>query len=210
MNEGWKNMCLFYLKWGRFARGESGRNVWGAQRLYEGLELLARMGQDRVIIPTLCEICHKREAVVHLTTTETYYAVEVPIEPEIPLTIGDKAPISLQGPETVKEQHFCKECADAFYASTPGLNSSRDLICLSDWYRSKLYDLLEAESPEAFDNSDGEACERGSDLMREFLRKNLTKAGLEMNGDAFEILCADFFCSHHFYDRAEEYSRRKK
>lgn len=209
MNERWEIMCSFYLKWMGFARGESGAG-WGAeQRLYGGLELLACIDQDRIAIPMLCEICHKREALVHLTTTETYHAVEAPLGTEVPPVMSDERVISSQGPESVREQHFCKECADSFYASTPELNSSRDLICLSEWYRSKLYDLLEAESPEAFDNRDSEACQRGSGLMREFLRKNLKNAGLEMNEVAFEILCMDFFCSHHFYNRADEFERRK-
>jgi len=95
----------------------------------------------------LCEICHKREALVHLTST-TY--------PESP----QKKP---------REQHFCQECADEYFARTLGMNSSRDLICLSDWYRSKLYDLLGVEHPEAFDYSDSEACERGGELTRAFL-----------------------------------------
>jgi len=45
----------------------------------------------------------------------------------------------------------------------------RDLVCLSDAYRSKLFDLLETTHPEAFDNHDTEACTRGSKLARKFL-----------------------------------------
>ena len=89
------------------------------------------------------------------------------------------------------------------------MNSSRGLICLSDWYRSKLYDLLEVEHPEAFDNSDIEACRRASQLMRGFLRKHLTKARIELDEDAFDMLCADFFGSHHFYTRVEEHNKSK-
>jgi hypothetical protein len=114
-----------------------------------------------------------------------------------------------QEPSAQQEQHFCQECADSFFASTPGMNSARHLICLSDSYRSKLYDLLEAAHPEALDNSDTEACERGSELMRNFLREHLTKDKIELNEDGFDMLCHDFFGSHHFYSRIDEYKRKK-
>jgi hypothetical protein len=84
------------------------------------------------------------------------------------------------------------------------MNSSRDLIKLSDFYRAKLYDLLEARHPEAFDNSDNETCRRGSELMRRFLRQQLLKDNIKLQGDGFEMLCHDFFCSYHFYDRADK------
>ena len=67
-----------------------------------------------------CESCHQREAMVHLTTT---------IEAE---GLG-------QEPGTQREQHFCEQCADTYFACTPGMNSARGLICLSDSYRSKLW-----------------------------------------------------------------------
>ena len=89
------------------------------------------------------------------------------------------------------------------------MNSSRDLICLSDWYRSKLYDLIEKAHPEAFDNSTTEACRRGSELMVNFLREQLLKDGIELNDDAFKMLCADFFGSHHYYRRADEHKRKR-
>ena len=108
-----------------------------------------------------------------------------------------------------REQHFCQECADAYFACTPGMNSSRHLICLSDWYRAKLYDALEIAHPEAFDNSTSEACQRGSELMRRFLRKHLVEDGIELNEDGFEMLCGDFFGSHHFYTRIDEHKRGK-
>jgi len=114
-----------------------------------------------------------------------------------------------QEPGIQREQHFCEQCADTYFACTPGRNSARHLICLSDFYRSKLYDLLEATHPDAFDDKDAETCRRASDLMRVFLREHLTKDGLRMNEDAFEMLCRDFFCSHHFYSRADEYKRKK-
>lgn len=134
------------------------------------------------VSPMLCESCHQRDAVVHLTATEG---------------------------ETQLERHFCEQCADTYFACTPGMNSARDLICLSDSYRAKLYDLLETHYPEAFDNSTDEACYRGSELMRSFLREHLTKDKIELNEDAFEMLCGDFFGSRHFYTRLDEYNKRK-
>src|SRR5437870_13340752 len=115
----------------------------------------------------LCESCHQREAMVHLTTT-----------------IGAKG--LGQEPGTDRKQHFCEQCADAYFACTPGMNSARHLICLSDSYRARLYDLLETAHPEAFDNSTTEACRRGSELMRRFLRVHLTKDKLELNEDALD------------------------
>lgn len=138
----------------------------------------------------LCDACHQREALVHLTTTDHEARLDHP-------------------PGTPQEQHFCRECADEYFARTPGMNSSRGLICLSDWWRSKLYDLLEAEHPEAFDYSTTEACERGSEVARVFLRSHLAEAGIELNDDGLEMLWSDFVCSHHFYTRADEYKRRK-
>jgi protein-arginine kinase activator protein McsA len=138
----------------------------------------------------LCDACHRREALVHLTTTVCAESLD-------------------QAPGAQREQHFCNECADEYFAQTPGMNSSRDLICMSDWYRSKLYDLLEMTHPEAFDNSTTEACRRGSELMRHFLREHLTKDKIELNDDAFDMLARDFFGSHHFYSRVDEYNRRK-
>jgi protein-arginine kinase activator protein McsA len=138
----------------------------------------------------LCESCHQREAMVHLTTTVHVEGLD-------------------QGPGTEREQHFCQVCADAYFACTPEMNSMRHLICLSDSYRAKLYDLLETAHPEAFDNSTTEACQRGSELMRRFLREHLTKDKIELNDDAFGMLLGDFFGSHHFYTRIDEYNRRK-
>ena len=138
----------------------------------------------------LCEFCHQREAVCHRTTTAW-------------------APGFGQEPGTQREQHFCEQCADAYFACTPGMNSARHLICLSDSYRARLYDLLEAAHPGAFDDSTTEACRRGSELMCRFLREHLTKDGIELNEDGFEMLCADFFGSHHYYTRADEYKRKK-
>ena len=138
----------------------------------------------------ICDICHQREALVHLTSTVHIEGVD-------------------QAPSAQKEQHLCRECADEYFARTPGMNASRGLVCLSDWYRAKLYDLLEAAHPESFDNSTAEACERGSEVMRSFLREHLTRDKIQLNEDAFEMLCADFFGSHHFYARIDDYNRRK-
>jgi hypothetical protein len=138
----------------------------------------------------LCESCHQGEAVVHLTTT---------VHAE---GLGQES-------GTQREQHFCEKCGDSYFACTPAMNSARHLICLSDSYRTKLYHLLEIAHPEAFDNSDTEACRRGSEFMRNFLREHLTKDKIELNEDAFDMLCGDFFGSHHFYSRIDEYKRKK-
>jgi|SRR5437867_4080117 len=136
-----------------------------------------------------CEACHHREAIVHLTTTRYKSAL---------------------GQESgTRQQHFCEQCADIYFSCTPGMNSARGLICLSESYRSKLYDLLEATHPEAFENQDTEACRRGSKLMEDFLREHLKKDNIEVNEDAFGMLCSDFFGSHHFYTRSDEYKRKK-
>lgn len=91
----------------------------------------------------------------------------------------------------------------------PEMNSLRQLICLSDSYRSKLYDLLETTHPEAFNNTTEETCQRGSELMADFLREHLKKDKIEVNEDVFGMLCVDFFGSHHFYTRIDEYKRKK-
>jgi hypothetical protein len=131
----------------------------------------------------LCQACRKREALIHLWTDPT---------------------------PTAKSKHFCRQCADRYFARTPGMNSSRDLIKLSDFYRVKLYDELEARHPAAFDNTDDAACHRGSELMRRFLRQKLLKDNIKLKGDGFEMLCHDFFCSYHFYDRVEKIRRAAK
>lgn len=139
----------------------------------------------------LCQACQKKEASVFLST-------------------GIDATDSRGERGTEQKQSFCKSCADSYFASTPGMNSARDLIRLSDSYRSKLYDLLEAMHPEAFDNHDTEACLRGSELMRNFLSEQLKKDRMDVRGDAFDMLCQDFFGSHHFYSRLDEFNRRKR
>ena len=86
----------------------------------------------------------------------------------------------------------------------------RGLICLSDSYRSRLYDLLEATHPEAFDNEDTEACRHGSQLMSDFLREQLKKENIVLNEDAFGMLCCEFFGSHHFYSRLDSFKRKQR
>ena len=132
---------------------------------------------ERRAKPVLCQICKKREALIHISPTR-----------------------SLNSKRT---KHFCRECADDLWARTPGMNAERDLIQLSNFYRSKLYDLLEKEHPEAFDNSTVEACRKGTGLMRRFLRRHLKEDNIKVTGDAFEMLCSDFSFSHHFYKRAD-------
>jgi hypothetical protein len=104
----------------------------------------------------------------------------------------------------VTEHHFCEECADKYFASTPGMNSARGLICLSEAYREKLYDKLEAELPEILVETDDKVLMgKRADKMAEFLRDELKREGIEMNDDAFGMLFSDLFCTYHFYDRQE-------
>ncbi len=140
-----------------------------------------RKATDSIAATQLCQACKKRDAVVHLGL----------------------------GSSSRKSKHYCRECADRYFARTPGMNSSRNLITLSNFYRSKLYDELEALHPEAFDNSDEKACRRGTALVRRFLKTRLTKDGLRLNSDGFEMLWHDFNFSHHFYERAEKWRARK-
>ena len=135
----------------------------------------------------LCEMCHQRQATVHLT--QTFYKAVAGHEPGM------------------QKQHFCQECADTYFACTPGMNSMRGLICLSDEYRITLLDLLEKAHAEAFDNHDSEACRRGSKLMREFLREQFKKENIGVNEDAFDMLCQSFW-SREFYARADKFRKK--
>ena len=137
----------------------------------------------------LCQVCQKQEATVHHTS----------------ISYGPRG----DEPGTEQKQHLCEACADAYFARTPGMNPLRGLICLSDSYRSKLYDLLEAAHPEAFDNHDTESARKGSELMREFLREHLKNDNIEVVGDAFDMLACDFFGTHHYYSRQNEVKRKK-
>jgi hypothetical protein len=151
------------------------------------LDILGRPCLSTDVSFMLCEMCHQREATVHLA--QTFFKAVPAHEPG------------------TQKQHLCQECADTYFACTQGMNSLRGLICLSDAYRTRLYDLLEKTHPEAFDNHDKEACRRGSKLTREFLREQLKKENIEVNDDAFDMLCQSFW-SREFYDRADD--RRKK
>ena len=156
--------------------------------------------QEDVVM--LCESCHQRDALVHLSRTVSRVEAKT-VAGEL---IDERKEPQL---ELSREFHFCQQCADAFFACTPGLNASRHLICLSDSYRSSLYDALEKVYPQAFDNSTTEACVRGSEFMATFLREQLKNDGIEVNEDAFGMLLRDFFGSHHFYSRGEDYMKRK-
>lgn len=106
------------------------------------------------------------------------------------------------------ERHFCEKCADKFFAGTPGMNSARHLICLSDAYRSRLLDKVEAELPEAFYEGDDLKRERTvSEKMTQFLRRELEREGIPIEGDAFVMLWADLFCGAAFYERRDKYNR---
>ena len=135
---------------------------------------------NRLSAEMLCQRCKKRGALVHLS-------------------VG----VSPSG-RTLKAKHYCRYCADAYFAKTPGMNSARDLIRLSDFYRTKLHDELESQYPEVFDNSSVEACSRGSQTIRRFLKERLAADNIKLNDDGFEMLWNDLNCSHHFYDRAEK------
>ena len=89
------------------------------------------------------------------------------------------------------------------------MNSSRDLIRFSDFYRAKLYDELERKHPQAFDNSDDEACLRGTEVMYRFLKERLSEENIELNEDGFDMLCRDFFGSHFFYERTEKLRKKR-
>lgn len=142
----------------------------------------------------VCEMCKQRDAMVHLTQRSTEFALIEGIDPDS--VDPDSVPHKELGQT---EQHFCEECADKYFASTPGMNSSRDLICLSDAYRAKLLDKLEAELPEAF--YDGEDHRRWTEIterQRKFLRNELDREGIEVNADGFDMLWTDLFVNGTF------------
>jgi hypothetical protein len=139
----------------------------------------------------LCESCQQREATVHLTTSVQAEVLE-------------------QEPAVEQRQHFCQTCADLFFATSPGMSAMRGLICLSDSFRSKLYDLLEAAHPEAFYEGDDPAIiMRSAEALETFLRQQLKQEGLELNDEAFGMLYCDLIGSHHFYTRRDDYKKRK-
>jgi hypothetical protein len=108
-----------------------------------------------------------------------------------------------------EEHHFCEQCADD-YDREEGMNDSRNLLQLSDFYRSKLYDQLEAAHPIAFyDGEDREKASEAAGVMIDFLRQKLAADKIELNDDAFGMLLVDFIGSAHFYTRRDEFNRKK-
>jgi hypothetical protein len=127
----------------------------------------------------LCESCHQKPATIHLTT------------------IASPAPVRLQ--------NLCEECADAYFACTPGMNAYRKLICFSDSYRSMLYDRLERAHPEAFqDGHDRKTALELHQKVTAFLRAELKKDTIELNDGGFEMLFQDFIGSHAFAVRKQK------
>ena len=137
----------------------------------------------------LCERCHQRPATVHLT--------EIARSKDVP-------------DERVTERHFCKQCGDYYMQSHPTLNAMRSLVCLSEGYRSRLYDLLEAAHPEAFYDGNDEALSMcAAEAMTLFLRDQLQRERIEVNEQVFEMLLCDFIGSHHFYSRRDAFNKKK-
>jgi hypothetical protein len=131
----------------------------------------------------LCEMCHQKEALIHLSGKRT--------------VAGESAP------PVLFEHHFCEDCHDE-YCKTQGMNSSRDLIKLSERYRSKLYDLLEAQHPEVFPAGDDKLREAAK-TMEKFLRAQLKHEGIEVNEDGFGMLFGPFIGSSEFHDRCHRH-----
>ena len=91
-----------------------------------------------------------------------------------------------------------------------GFNPLRNFICLSDSYRSSLYDLLETTHPEAFyDGTDFSRLTEASNTMNAFLRCELKKAKIKVNEDVLMMIFLDFIGSHHFYARRDAFKRRQ-
>ena len=147
-------------------------------------------------------MCKERGATVHLTQTSQEFEVDEGVDPE---TVDLGFIPNKEVDQT--EHHFCEECADKYFASTPGMNSARGLICLSDAYREKLYDKLEAELPEIFIETDDQVLMgKRAETMSEFLREELKREGIEVNEDAFGMLFSGLFCTYHFYDRQDRFN----
>ncbi len=112
--------------------------------------------------------------------------------------------------ETVLERHFCEPCSNDYMRGSPTLSAMRSLICLSEGYRSRLYDLLETAHPEAFyDGDDEQLTERAAEAMTLFLREQLKKERIEVNDQVFEMLVCDFIGSHDFYTRRDAFHQQK-
>ena len=136
-----------------------------------------------------CEKCHERQATVHLTEIARSQVVS---------------------DERVTERHFCDICGDDYMKNHPTLGAMRSLLCLSEGYRSRLYDLLEAAHPEAFYAGDDEALStRAAEAMTLFLRDELKRERIDVNEQVFEMLLCDFIGSHLFYSRRDAFNRNK-
>jgi hypothetical protein len=141
----------------------------------------------------LCEVCQEQEATVHLTMEKRFDS--------------DIEGNAVESSESVlEEHHFCEDCADAYWKKS-GMNSGRDLIRLSDRYRSKLYDRLEAEHPEVFGDDE---LEQSAEIMSQFLREELKREGVELNDDGFGMVFGSFLGTAEVYRRREKYRREGK
>jgi hypothetical protein len=125
----------------------------------------------------LCEMCQKKTATVHFNIS--------------------RAEIGESSPPVKTEYHYCEECADEYYKKS-GMNAFRDLMQLSNRYRSKLYDILEAKQPEVFRAGNER---RGAEAMRRFLWDQLTQEGVKLEEDVFGMLFHGFVGSSEFYER---------
>ena len=140
----------------------------------------------------LCEKCKQRDATVHLTGA-TIIDAQSGAEPSV----------------EKHEHHFCQQCANGYFADDPALSSFRNLICLSDSFRSRLYDLLEADHPKAFyDGEDDLQLMSASEVMNTLLRRQLKKEKIEVNQEVFMMLFLDFIGSRDFYTRREEHKKK--
>lgn len=126
----------------------------------------------------LCEICKQNEAMIHTGTVFDESA----------------APAF--------EHHYCRDCYDD-YCKSNGMNSARDLVQLSERYRSKLYDALERDHPEVFQHGMEDNSGR---IMTAFLAEELKREGIEINEDGFGMLLGSFIGAAEFYERRD---RRK-
>ena len=137
----------------------------------------------------LCEQCQKRDAVVHLSGTSQI------------LPGGE--PLALQ------EHHFCEPCANEYYKTQFG--APRNLLCLSDWFRERLYDIMEESHPEAFYDGEDEAeVIKAAVAMETVLRDELQKEGISVNEDVFAMLATDLIGSHRYYSRREAWNKKKE
>jgi len=171
--------------------GVSGFEFCGVVNFSVSWRVAASRSLTLIVSRMLCESCHQKPATLH--TSKIIY---------------DAAGVA----GTTQEQHFCEQCADVYHACTPGLNHLRDLICLSDFYRSRLYDLLETSYPAAFEGSDNLGTEARIERVKciqAFLREQLKKDGIELNESGFLMLYGDFIGSYHFYTRKDEFNKRK-